>query len=232
MGCTSGCVKCFLNVLNTLNALVGLSLIAIATIGLEKSPLAYIAFLYSLGGLVFVSAILGCCGICQENVCMTATYGFILLAQLIISLLGSFGFKFSEGYIEKFAADEVQMRWEQELVEPGAMDIYQKVYECCGRNSPDDYVSIGRITLPPSCYPQENTQLPHFLIGCVQKSSQNFVVLFNYANDTHWISVGITVSYAIYSMGANSLNLLQVLMVIAAFYLVGRFRKHRLRYSY
>ncbi|KAH8267103.1 hypothetical protein KR018_005691 [Drosophila ironensis] len=215
MGCTSGCIKCFLNILNTLNALVGLSLIAIATIALSKAPLLYIAFLYGLGGLVFVSALLGCCGICQENVCLTATYGFMLLAQLIISLVGTFGLNFGEGYIEKFAAEEVQRKWDQELVEPGAMDIFQQVYECCGRDGPDDYVAIGRPTLPASCYPNENTHMPHYLAGCVSKSGQSFVVLFNYANDTHWISVAIT-----------------VLMVIAAFYLVGRFRKQRIRYSY
>ncbi|XP_017078737.1 protein late bloomer [Drosophila eugracilis] len=215
MGWTSGCVKCFLNTLNTLNALSGLSLIAIATLALSKAPLAYIVFLYGLGGIIFVSAILGCCGICQENVCMTATYGFLLLGQLIISLLGIFGFRFSEEYIEKFAAEEVQMKWNEELVAPGAMDIYQQVYECCGRDSPDDYVAIGRKTLPSSCYPHSDTQKLHYTTGCVQKSSQNFVTIFNYANDTNWVAVGIT-----------------VLMVIAAFYLVGRFRKQRIRYSY
>ncbi|XP_017001589.2 protein late bloomer [Drosophila takahashii] len=215
MGCTSGCVKCFLNALNTLNALSGLLLIAIATLALAKAPFVYIVFLYGLGGIIFVSAILGCCGICQESVCMTATYGFLLLGQLIISLLGIFGFKFSEEYIEKFAAEEVQRKWNEELVKPGAMDPYQEVYECCGRDSPDDYVAIGRQTLPTSCYPQGDTQKIHYMAGCVQKSSQNYVALFSYANDTNWIAVGIT-----------------VLMVIAAFYLVGRFRKQRIRYSY
>ncbi|KAH8304429.1 protein late bloomer [Drosophila kikkawai] len=215
MGCTSGCVKCFLNTLNTLYALLGLSLIAIATITLSKAPLAYIVFLYGLGGIIFVSSILGCCGICQESVCMTATYGFLLLGQLVISLLGIFGFKFSEEYIEKFATAEVQRQWDQELVEPGAMDLLQKVYQCCGRNSADDYVAIGRSTLPASCYPDEDTLKPHYLEGCVKKSAQSFVVLFNYSNDTNWIAVGIT-----------------ALMVIAAFYLVGRFRKQRIRYHY
>jgi len=60
------------------------------------------------------------CVVCQQ-------YGFLLLAQLIISLLGIFRFKFTEEYIEKFAAEEVQMKWDEELVEPGAMDIYQTV---------------------------------------------------------------------------------------------------------
>nr|XP_016940370.1 23 kDa integral membrane protein-like [Drosophila suzukii] len=215
MGCTTGCVKCFLNTLNTLNALSGLLLIAIATLALSKAPLAYIVFLYGLGGVIFVSAILGCCGICQENVCMTATYGFLLLSQLIISLLGIFGFKFSEEYIEKFAKEEVQIKWNEELVEPGAMDIYQELYECCGRDSPDDYVVIGRETLPSSCYPQGNSQKIHYQDGCALKTSQNYVTLFSYANDSNWMAVVIT-----------------VLMVFGAFYLVGRFRKQRIRYSY
>jgi len=56
---------------------------------------------------------------------ISTQYGFLLLGQLIISLLGIFGFKFSEEYIEKFAKEEVQIKWNEELVEPGAMDIYQ-----------------------------------------------------------------------------------------------------------
>lgn len=36
--------------------------------------------------------------------------------------------------------------------------------------------------------------MPHYLAGCVQKSSENFVVLFSYAHDTNWIALGITVS--------------------------------------
>ncbi|BFG05351.1 23 kDa integral membrane protein [Drosophila madeirensis] len=215
MGCTSGFIKCFLNTLNSLNALVGLLLIVIATIILGQAPLVYIVYLYVLGGLIFVSSILGCCGICQENVCMTATYGFILLAQLIISLLGNFGFKFNEDYIRKFASEEVQKKWDLELVEPGAMDPYQRTYDCCGRNGPDDYVSIGRATLPATCYPKENHELPHFTTGCAQSAGDNFLELFNYSSDTNWISVGIT-----------------ALMVLGAFYLVGRFRKQRRRYHY
>ncbi|XP_022225642.1 23 kDa integral membrane protein [Drosophila obscura] len=215
MGCTTGCIKCFLNALNSLNALVGLALIAIATIILGQVPLAYIVFVYILGGLIFVSAILGCCGICQENVCMTATYGFIMLAQLIFALLGTFGFKFNEDYIRKFASEEVQKMWDLELVEPGAMDHNQITYECCGRNGPDDYVIIGRATLPTTCYPKGNHELPHFTTGCAQGSSDNFLMLFNYASNSNWISVGIT-----------------ALMILGAFYLVGRFRKQRRRYHY
>lgn len=51
----------------------------------------------------------------------------MLLVQLIISLVGSFGLNFSEKYIEKFAAEEVQRKWELELVKPGAMDTFQQV---------------------------------------------------------------------------------------------------------
>ncbi|XP_016957996.1 23 kDa integral membrane protein [Drosophila biarmipes] len=215
MGCTSGCVKCFLNTLNTLNALSGLLLIAIATLALSKAPLAYIVFLYGLGGVIFVSAILGCCGICQENVCMTATYGCLLVGQLIFSLLGTFGFKFSDEYIKEFATEEVHLKWNEEQVAPGAMDVYQTLYECCGRDSPDDYVAIGRPHLPRSCYPEQNTLSIHYQDGCVQKTGESFITLFSFANDTNWISV-----------------IISVLMIIGAFYLVGRFRKQRIRYSY
>ncbi|XP_037715989.1 23 kDa integral membrane protein-like [Drosophila subpulchrella] len=213
MGCT-GCVKCFLITLNTLNALSGLLLIAIATFALSKAPLAYIEFLYGLGGVIFVSAILGCCGICRENVCMTATYGFLLLGQLIISLLSIFYIESLWEYIEELTKKDVPNKWNEEMVEPGAMDTYQTLYECCGRDSPDDYV-IGRKTLPSSCYPQGDTQGIPYQDGCALTTSKIFLNHLSTATGIYLYELAIIVP-----------------MVLGAIYLVIRFRKQRTRYSY
>jgi len=55
---------------------------------------------------------------------ISTQYGFLLLGQLIISI---FGFKFRKEYILKFVKENVQITWNEELVEPGAMDFYQEL---------------------------------------------------------------------------------------------------------
>lgn len=48
-------------------------IIGIATMSLSQAPTAYIIYLYVIGVVLFASSIIGCCGICQESVCMTTT---------------------------------------------------------------------------------------------------------------------------------------------------------------
>ncbi|XP_017865334.1 PREDICTED: protein late bloomer [Drosophila arizonae] len=215
MGCTSGCFKCFLNILNTVYAFFGLLIIGLATMSLSQAPTAYIIYLYVIGVVLFASSIIGCCGICQESVCMTTTYGFILLALLIVQLFGLFGNSFDEEYIKRFAVEDVDVKWKQEMVERGAMDKIQRTYECCGRNGPEDYVSIGRTTLPDSCYPDGKTNIPYFTTGCVNAAADEFLRFFSYANNSKWGSFAIT-----------------ALLCFCTFYLVQRFRKERRRYTY
>ncbi|EDW01558.1 23 kDa integral membrane protein [Drosophila grimshawi] len=215
MGCTSGCFKCFLNVLNTVYALFGLLIIGLATLGLHQAPTAYIIYLYVIGGVLFASSIIGCCGICQESVCLTTTYGFLLLTLLVVQLLGLFGKKFDMDYIKRFAVDDVDANWNQEMVNPGAMDKIQRTYTCCGRNGPDDYASIGRETLPDSCYADGKTNLPYYTTGCVKAAADEFLINFNYVNNSKWGSVAVT-----------------ALLCFCTFYLVHRFRKERRRYTY
>ncbi|XP_034477754.1 23 kDa integral membrane protein [Drosophila innubila] len=215
MGCTSGCFKCFLNILNTVFALFGLLIISIATLSLQQAPTVYITYLYVIGGIVFVASIIGCCGICQESVCLTTTYGFILFALLIVQLLGLLGKNFDEDYIKQFAVEDVNAKWNLEVIKPGAMDKIQRTYECCGLNGPDDYVSIGRPTLPKSCYPEEKTSIPFYATGCLSAAADEFLRFFNYANISKWGSFGIT-----------------ALLCFCSFYLARRFRRERLRYSY
>jgi len=53
-------------------------------------------------------------------------YGFILLALLIVQLLGLLGKNFDEDYIKKFAVEDVDAKWNLEVIKPGAMDKIQR----------------------------------------------------------------------------------------------------------
>lgn len=77
----------------------------------------------------------------------------------------------------------------------------QLKYECCGRNGPEDYVSIGRTTLPDSCYPDGKTNIPYFTTGCVNAAADEFLRFFSYANNSKWGSFAITVNLFRYLHG-------------------------------
>lgn len=53
-------------------------------------------------------------------------YGFILLALLIVQLFGLFGNSFDEEYIKRYAVEDVDVKWKQEMVDRGAMDKIQR----------------------------------------------------------------------------------------------------------
>lgn len=109
-------------------------------------------------------------------------------------------------------------------------------YECCGRNGPEDYVSIGRTTLPDSCYPDGKTNIPYFMTGCVNAAADEFLRFFSYADNSKWGSFAVTVNLSRYLYGCiiiiNHFYLSQALLCFCTFYLVLRFRKERQRYTY
>ena len=51
----------------------GILLIVLATLILKSAPQNYVIYMYIIGGVNLGAALLGCCGICHEHVCMTAT---------------------------------------------------------------------------------------------------------------------------------------------------------------
>ncbi|XP_068148003.1 protein late bloomer [Drosophila tropicalis] len=216
MGCTTACMKCFLNILTTLNALFGLLLIGIASMSMGQAPTTYIIYLYAFGGMLFVSSIIGCCGICRESVWLTATYGFILLVIMMVHLVSVFATIFDEEYIRKYAAEKVQSSWNLELVQPGAMNYIETMYMCCGRNEPEDHFTIKEsVEWPSSCYPGNNTSLPRYGKGCTKAVTDELLVLYNYSSDTRWVSFFST-----------------ALMFICTFCLMRRFQNDRRRYRY
>ncbi|XP_030387624.1 23 kDa integral membrane protein [Scaptodrosophila lebanonensis] len=216
MGCTSGCLKLFLNILNSINMLVGFLLIAVATISLGQAPPFFILYFYIIGAFAFVTSIIGCCGICRESVCLTTAYAVMLLVYFVVQLMWVFGFKFDENTIKNYAANDVEKIWNEELVHPGAMNATQLLFDCCGRNGPGDYSAINRDTLPSSCYPNnEIGDLPPFTKGCVQAVSESYLSTFKYSSSSEWLEI-----------------IFSAIMCLAAFYLVRRFRKDRRRYHY
>ncbi|TMW39662.1 hypothetical protein DOY81_015258, partial [Sarcophaga bullata] len=104
----------------------GILLIVLATLILKTAPQNYVIYMYIIGGVNLGAAMLGCCGICNEHVCMTATYALICLAPLVAQICYKvFSFDYEE-IIRKFARDDVNKTWQKEVQTPGAMDNTQQ----------------------------------------------------------------------------------------------------------
>ncbi|XP_075166115.1 tetraspanin 42Ek isoform X2 [Haematobia irritans] len=170
-----------------------------------------------MGSINLVAAILGCCGICHENVCMTATYAVFILCSLIGQIYNKIK-PASADEIKKIIRESLQKVWSEEIKTPGAMDSTQKTLHCCGLDGPSDYLKIGRFVTPPSCFPQDTTtniSTSFFTTGCVAATEEKVFSLTKYQTSSEWGVIAVTGVLALF-----------------AIYLVFRFNNKNNRYRY
>ncbi|KNC29242.1 hypothetical protein FF38_02364 [Lucilia cuprina] len=138
--------------LNVLVSALGVILISVGvvTLGGAGSPLgAYLAT--GLGSLALTLCSLGCFASLRESYNLSMAYlglgAFTVVCETIFMI--SFAAMKSD-YID-MTRQRVQDTWEQELSSPGAMFSIQTQYECCGKESPQDYIKDDTNELPSSC---------------------------------------------------------------------------------
>ncbi|XP_065367940.1 tetraspanin-9 [Calliphora vicina] len=136
--------------LNVLVSVLGVILISVGvvTLGGAGSPLgAYLAT--GLGSIVLTLCSLGCFAALRESYALSMAYlgfgAFTVVCETIYMI--SFAAMKSD-YID-MTRQRVQDTWELELSSPGAMFSIQTQYECCGKDSPQDYIKDNK--LPSSC---------------------------------------------------------------------------------
>ncbi|XP_059225115.1 23 kDa integral membrane protein [Stomoxys calcitrans] len=216
MGCTSTCMKCVLNLFNVILGLSGLVLIVFGVSLLQSANVAEIYVIIAMGGINLVAAILGCCGICHENVCMTATYAVFILCSLIGQIYNKIRPAKTDDF-KRIIRESLQKVWNSEIKTPGAMDSTQISLKCCGLDGPGDYLKIGRYVPPPSCFPEDTTNISnsYFTIGCIHATEDKVFTLSKYQTSSEWGVIAVTAVLAIF-----------------AIYLVFRFNNKNHRYRY
>ncbi|KAM7344234.1 tetraspanin 42Ej isoform 2-T2 [Cochliomyia hominivorax] len=138
--------------LNILMSALGVILISVGvvTLGGAGSPLgAYLAT--GLGSLVLTLCSLGCFASLRESYVLSMAYlglgAFTVVCETIFMI--SFAAMKSD-YLD-MTKQRVQDTWEDELNNPGAMFSIQTQYQCCGKDSPQDYIKDDTDKLPTSC---------------------------------------------------------------------------------
>ncbi|KAH8415951.1 hypothetical protein KR222_004750 [Zaprionus bogoriensis] len=109
---------------------------------------------FTIAGVLILTAIIGCSGAFLGSIKVLVVH-IVLLVLLIaahIWTLSQYHNKTKEANAtEVFVMDS----WMKELTLPGAMDMLQKRYKCCGQRGYMDYKDL-HMKVPPSCYHSEN----------------------------------------------------------------------------
>lgn len=192
MGCATRTIKCTLFLFNTLWAILGILLLLLAGFGWDAMPQNYAIGIIALGSVILITSIFGCFGAVRESARSLWTYAVMLLILLVLTVI--FICYNTRDVFKNYALQEVDDLWIQEKSFPGTMDSKQKIYECCGRNSSDDYFQINRPT-PSSCCKAGNciNPLHIYATGCLIKVEEAFADEAFTTEISEWCLLGLNI---------------------------------------
>ncbi|XP_013098695.1 protein late bloomer [Stomoxys calcitrans] len=207
MGCATTTVKIASIIFNIILAIFAIGCI----IGISFNPDAMredIAIgAYIACSLIVFFAFLGCFAAIRESVCLTATCAVFLLVlaalQIALTCIGMSDTGVRSG------VDTVNKAWEA-----NAMDEIQREHECCGKVSPNDYITLNK-AVPKSCYFDEDEANSLFHEGCKDKLQQY------YDNESYFFAIA-----------SWSLVVFEIIGFLLALFLVINFRNTQRRMQF
>ncbi|XP_039955347.1 protein late bloomer [Bactrocera neohumeralis] len=193
MTCATSTVKFLAFLMNVLCCIAGafmLSASAYSLVQFDASESIKIPCIMGvvLGGLLFATTIVGCCGAIRESPHTILVYAIFLLLLLLAQIAVIFALPID---FSKLAEETIQNAWNRQMSDD-AMDNYQIRYECCGKNGPNDYIDSG-LSIPTSCYLNRKTSIPNdlYTAGCVGKLTQAFANGSRIEIISDWTLVGV-----------------------------------------
>ncbi|XP_073844270.1 late bloomer [Musca autumnalis] len=168
MGCATTTVKISSIAFNIILAIFAIASIIVISFNPDSMREDIAIGAYIACSLIVFFAFLGCFAAIRESVCLTATCAVFLLVlaavQIALTTVGM-----SDTGVRS-AVETVDKAWESD-----AMDVIQSEHECCGKVSPNDYVTLHK-AIPTSCYIDGDTSKPSnlFYEGCKDKLQQHY----------------------------------------------------------
>merc|ERR1719219_2030214 len=124
--------------------------------------------LIAVGGVVFLTGFLGCCGAVKESKCLLMSFFLIVLIIFIVEITGVI---LMYVYYPKIKPEIIKV-----MTSDDSFDIIQKEGKCCGFDGPDDYKTNNK-TVPASCHPDGDTNKPEYTTGCKNLVFHNMWVI-------------------------------------------------------
>ncbi|KAH8415985.1 hypothetical protein KR222_006073 [Zaprionus bogoriensis] len=144
----------------------------------------------------------------RENVCCTVTFVTILVLVILGQVAVMYLLTSELGAIASTFTNTLDVTWEEELKNPGAMALYENWFKCCGRGSPQDYIVNQRLP-PATCFENHDKSNPDSLIhkGCRIEFENYWRSLLESFNIVGWVLIGIELVLCFVSCGlCNSIR--------------------------
>jgi len=107
-----------------------------------------------VGGVIFVTGFLGCCGAIRESKCLLNTFFVVVLVLFIVELAGIILAFVNESKVEEAAINSMKLYNENDVIRDG-WDTLQSGFNCCGYNGVGDWGTASllslSVTVPSSC---------------------------------------------------------------------------------
>jgi len=113
--------------------------------------------LIAVGGVIFLTGFLGCCGAVKESKCLLMMFFVIVLILFIVEITGVV---LLYVYYPKIKPELVKI-----MTKDDEFSIIQKEGKCCGFDGAADYTS-NNSPIPASCYPNEDKAGTAYKKGC------------------------------------------------------------------
>ena len=159
MGCATGCVRLFLFICSFIQFLFGIVLVGVGSVIIHSGILSdvspgtfsLIVFMIVLGAMTKIVGFLGCFGALSGNIRILKIFNFILNIDSLLMIAGGiFALRFipkgqtlAGGVLGNAIKD-----YENNTVLATMVDKLQDRYQCCGKNSSQDY---DKNRIPGTC---------------------------------------------------------------------------------
>lgn len=108
----------------------------------STDPLIFgaVYLLIVVGGVIFVTGFLGCCGAMRESKCLLNTFFIVVLILFIIELAGIILAFVNENKLSEVAISSMTLYEDNPVIKDG-WDTLQSTMECCGYNNGADWAA-------------------------------------------------------------------------------------------
>ncbi|XP_032669110.1 tetraspanin-33-like [Odontomachus brunneus] len=112
------------------------------------------SLLIAVGSIIFIIALLGCCGAGRESYCMIVTFCTLLVGIFVLEIIGG-----TMGYVMRASVKSVA---QHKMIDTMAKynttkemqyvwDELQRNFDCCGTNNATDWINLQYSGIPMSC---------------------------------------------------------------------------------
>ncbi|XP_075166614.1 tetraspanin 42Ep [Haematobia irritans] len=201
MGALFNTVKGFVFGFNIICVIIGLATLVIDVLGIKNSTPgtdSHACFILGmlLCGLLVMTAVVGCYGICSEVLGVNVIYSIFMLSLLILQCLQLRSFQPHGIYFHSL--QELEVAWRNVGTDPKAMDNIQMQLKCCGLFNAQDY-AYKHLPIPSSCYSKDNDIAQFNQSGCLEVQWKSHAIMTRRQQMFNWallIAESLTLFYA------------------------------------